>query len=81
MSERTACYAYTDGDLEDVLFQFPRLSRRLDEGDQFTVTDPSGSDTTYKIETVYYHLTQEQAGSPQVFWGFSSIGYGVSIVP
>ena len=81
MSERTRCYVYIEGDPGDVLFQLPRLSRRMSEGDTFTVTFPDDSAVTYRVETVNYQLKQLSVGDSQNVWTQSSVGYGVTIVP
>ncbi len=84
MSERTRWYVHTQGDPADVLFQLPSPSRRLAEGNIFTVEAPDGSEITYKVETVNYRLVQRISADnngPLTVWGKSSVGYGVSIVP
>ncbi len=76
MSERTPCYVRMDG---EVLFQMPALSRRMGEGDTFTVM-LDGSSVTYKVETVDYRLYQTASQERKV-WQKSEVHYGVSVVP
>ena len=84
MSERANVYVHTEGDLGDILFQMPSLSRVLHEGDVFTATLVGGSAVKYKVESVGYTLVQLASGNtnnPHNFWKAPEVFYGVTVVP
>ena len=84
MAESHPCFVHTQGDINDVLFQLPPSSRRLDEGDELTVTLVGGSAVTYKVEEVTYKLLELASGNPSHehnYWSKAEVYYGVSIVP
>lgn len=84
MAEHATCYVHADGDTENVYFVLPPMAREMRKNDEFTHTDPSGTETRYKVKSVDYRIeqvTQSGVGGDETVWRPPTVWYGVRVVP